>query len=99
MSDVSNVDPMKVLTDYGTPILIDQLKQYVKSSKQIFEYSSRRNFPEHGKVGNVYLDTSDHSIWLYDVDDGYTEFTSSYVRDGDNILIDCGVATDNSTNS
>jgi len=90
--------PMYVLTDEGGSILADQLKQYVKSSKQIFEFTTKKNFPDPGKVGNVYLDLSNKTVWLYDADLGYYQFTEDYIQNGDNILIDCGVATDNSAN-
>lgn len=76
----------------GAEVLIDQLKQYVKSSKQIFEFTTYRNFPQPGKVGNLYLDTTAHTIWIYDIDIGYIEFSHDYIRHNDNILIDCGDA-------
>jgi len=86
--------PLPVLTKYGTSILIDQLKQYVKSSKQIFEFSTRNAFPAQGKVGNVYLDTTAHTIWVYDQDTGYVQFTESYLKNSDNVWINCGASND-----
>ena len=85
---------MAYLDEYGTSVLIDQLKQYVKSAKQIFAFTTNRNFPNPGKVGNVYLDTTTHTIWLYDIDAGYYQFTEDYLRHNDNVLINCGRSDD-----
>ena len=89
---MANIDDVikYYLDPAGTEVLIDQLKQYVKSSKQIFEFTTYRNFPNPGKVGNVYLDTTARTVWLYDSDLGYIEFSDEYLRNNDNVLIDCG---------
>ena len=83
-----------VLTQSGTTVLIDQVKQYVKSSKQVFEFVSKRNFPQSGKVGNIYLDKTAGTIWLYDKDAGYVQFTPNYIQNNDCVLIDCLGADD-----
>ena len=88
------MEKTQVMYKSDATVLIDQVKQYVKSEKQIFSFTSKRSFPQPGKVGNIYLDMTEKTIWVYDTEAGYIQFTQDYIKNNDGILINCLGADD-----
>lgn len=77
-------------------VLVDQLKQYVQSEKQIFKFSSFSNFPKTGKENLYYIDTSRLEVFIWDSEvENYKEFIpEKVVTTNDYVLLNAGGATD-----
>lgn len=88
--------PKHYIGDKNLPILVNQLKQYVKNEKQILFFSKMENFPSTGKVSNLYVDESTGDIWRYDIDDGYYLYLKISINNDkiitidDNVILNCG---------
>ena len=82
--------------DRDLPILVNQLKQYVKNEKQFLFFTNKKNFPSTGKVSNFYIDESTGILYRYNPDEkNYYIFFKPYsqetvVTTEDDVLLDCG---------
>ena len=82
------------------PIIVNQLKQYIKNEKQFLFFTNKKNFPSTGKVSNFYVDESTDIVYRYNPDESdYYIFFKPYSAGGgegeiitteDDVILNCG---------
>lgn len=89
----AKVDEMKrYLSQENLDVLVDQLKQYITSKKQIFFYPNKANFPETGKVSILYVSRDTLSMFTWNGDKSiYEELKpADVIYNNDHVILDCG---------
>lgn len=91
-----NEDVIPVMFRSDVIALVDALKEYVKSKKQIVQFSSKKNFPVTGKKNLYYVDTSNFTVYTWDTEGKTYKVLNmeNAVLDTDNILLNSGGAFD-----
>lgn len=91
-----NGEMIPVMYKEDVVVLVDQLKQYVHSEKQIVKFTNFANFPSKGKENLYYIAMNTMEVYIWDSEvENYKEFIpKKIVTENDYILLNAGGAGD-----
>ena len=61
---LNQTEQIPVMMKEDLDVLVDQIKQYVQSEKQIFQFASKDTFPQTGKVNLYYIDKTNLKVYI-----------------------------------
>lgn len=93
-TDVKVAEMKRYLSQENLDVLVDQLKQYISSKKQVFFYPNKANFPETGKTSLLYVSRETLSMYTWNSDKNiYEELKpADVIYNHDHVILDCGDA-------
>lgn len=93
---LNQTEQIPVMMKEDLDVLVDQIKQYVQSEKQIFQFASKDTFPQTGKVNLYYIDKTNLKVYIWSTESSkYVRFVpQDLVTTEDYLLLNCGGAND-----